>query len=384
MKCFRQVVCVAALLAAGHGFTPGEARAQEIRWRLDYAAARKEAAQKGLPLVIEFGTDNCYWCRRLESDTFTNPGVARTMSEKFIPLKIDANRETRLTEDLRIHSYPTVILADSDGRILGTIEGFQPPDRFHENLQRALARVENPEWMVRDYLVAEKALAVPDYGKAVSMLKHILEDGKVRPIQKKAKDLLAKIEGQAAQDLAKAKQLSDDGNAAEAMKVLTKLVADYPGTGGAAQATALLSRLAKTPEAIAKSRELTAQELLAQAKEYYRTQQFLYCLDYCKRLLEKYGDQEEADHARQLQASIQANPAWMKKSCDELQDQYSNMLFLLADSHLKTGDRQKAIETFQRIAALFPGTRHAEVADVRARQLRGHPTITVEFKKDGE
>jgi hypothetical protein len=58
------------------------------------------------------------------------------------------------------------------------------------------------------------------------------------------------------------------------------------------------------------------------------------------------------------------------------------MLFLLADSHLKTGDRQKAIETFQRIAALFPGTQHAEVAELRARQLRGEPTITVDFQKN--
>src|SRR5437764_368805 len=94
----------------------GTAGAQEVRWRTEYNAARKEAADKGLPLVLDFGTPSCFWCRKLDESTFSDPNVAQLMNEKYVPLKIDAEREHGLVQALRITAYPTVILAASDGK----------------------------------------------------------------------------------------------------------------------------------------------------------------------------------------------------------------------------------------------------------------------------
>ena len=82
---------------------------------------------------------------------------------------------------LRIHSYPTVVLAAPDGKILGTIEGFQDAPRFYENLQRALAAVTNPEWMLRDYQAAGvREYAVLDLrGSRVQWF--VLRDGQFHP-----------------------------------------------------------------------------------------------------------------------------------------------------------------------------------------------------------
>src|SRR5262249_45306929 len=160
------------------------AGAQEVvKWRHDYNVARREAQEKGLPLVLDFGTENCFWCRKLDESTFRDPTVVGVMNERFIPLKIDAEREVKLAQVLRIQSYPTVVLAAPDGKILGTLEGYQDAARFHENLQRALASVSNPEWMLRDYQAATAAIASADYARAVALLKSIGEDGKTRPVQ---------------------------------------------------------------------------------------------------------------------------------------------------------------------------------------------------------
>lgn len=362
-----------------------QALAQEgsINWRHNYAAARKEAKEKGRPIILEFGTKQCYWCKRLEQDTFSNSVVAQTINEHFIPLKIDADLEPTLTQALQVQSYPTTVLADQDGKILGTMEGFHDATRFQEKLLRALALVANPEWMIRDYHAANKALATPDYAKAVTLLKGILEDGKNRPIQSKAKALFETIEQQAAQQLVKGKQLNDKGQPQEAVKVLSEVVRLYSGTKSADQAGEMMTSISSTSPEIAKlPRNQQAVELLAQAKEDYKAGQHLFCLDRCKSLMNDYADLKEAKDAKELHDQIASNPEWMQNACDKMADRLGNMHLLLADSYLKKGKRQEAINTLQNMVKMMPSSQLSEVARVRLNQLNGQPTLTVDFKKN--
>ncbi|MGL6097907.1 MAG: thioredoxin family protein, partial [Fimbriiglobus sp.] len=59
-----------AVVVIGWVATAPAATAQDVRWRHDYAAARREAADSGKPLLLDFGTENCVWCRRLDATTF--------------------------------------------------------------------------------------------------------------------------------------------------------------------------------------------------------------------------------------------------------------------------------------------------------------------------
>lgn len=356
-------------------------QAQTIQWRHDYTSARKEAEKAGKPLILDFGTKSCYWCRRLEVDTLANPTVAKTISNKFIPLKIDAEEHPLLTQRLRITSYPTVILADANGKILGTMEGFQEATRFHENLNRALARVANPEWMIRDYETASNALNIPDYPKAIALLKRILEDGDTRPIQVQSKRLFDQIELQAGTVLERAKRLNDEGQTAEATDTLTKLVRIYPGTDASKRAGVFLTSLANTDVTIAtNNRTARAKELLTQAREDYRSKEYLYCLDRCRKIRTTYGDLEEAMEARQLEDNIKANPAFLESACKDMSKRLRDLQIELADVYLKKGDRQQAMVCLQRVAEQFPGTTEAEAAEYRLAELRGEPMRAVNFQ----
>lgn len=358
----------------------GSVSAQEVKWRSDYNAARREAREKGLPLVVDFITDNCFWCNKLDAHTFTDPGVARLLNEKFIPLKVDARRNTSLVEMLHIHSYPTVLLAAPDGKILGTLEGFMDAARFGEHLHRALAGIENPEWMVRDYQEAVRAVAGSDYGRAVALLKSITEDGKDRPIQSKARQLLSNVEQQAAGRLTRAKQLEDKGQTTDALDTLTELLRAYAGTQAATEGGQMLTVLTAKPEVKVQQQTRRARELLAQAREDYRTQQYLCCMDRCEVLTTTYGDLPEGLEAAQLLTEIKSNPEWMRQACETLTERLGGLYLAMAETWLKKGQPQQAILCLERVLQAFPGTRQAEAAQTRLAQLNGQPTRPAEFK----
>src|SRR5438270_11112187 len=117
---------------------PLRPKAEVLHWRTDYNTARKEAAEKGLPLLVEVGTDECFYCRKLESVTFRDPAVAAMLAGDFIPLKVDANREPALAQALRVQVYPTVVLAGADGKIHAFIEGYLEPARMAEHMKRTV------------------------------------------------------------------------------------------------------------------------------------------------------------------------------------------------------------------------------------------------------
>jgi len=122
----------------------------EIRWRTDYATAIKEAQDRNLPLAIDIGTVNCYWCKKLDESTFRDAKIIGVMNERFIPLKLDGEKEATLVQKLGIVSYPTIVLAAPDKRILDIVKGFEEADKFHSTLQRALSSLTPSDWMVRD------------------------------------------------------------------------------------------------------------------------------------------------------------------------------------------------------------------------------------------
>jgi thioredoxin-related protein len=100
------------------------ASAQDVKWRHDYAAARKEATETGRPLLLGFGTEACFWCKKLDGTTLRDPAVVALLNEKFIPVKVDGGKNPRMTEALGIDGFPTLIVATPDGKVVGRHPGY--------------------------------------------------------------------------------------------------------------------------------------------------------------------------------------------------------------------------------------------------------------------
>jgi len=370
----RQLPCFVLGLGIALALAPS-AHAQDaaptINWRSDYNAARKEAAEKGLPLLIDFMTQSCFWCKELDTRTFSNAGVATTLTEKFIPLKVDAGREPGLASTLGISSFPTVVMASPDGKVLNTVVGFQDASKFTDSLQRALAQVTPPDWMKKDLGLAQKYVAAGDYARAISALKVILDDGKGRPVQAEAETVLADLEKKAAGNLDEARKLQEAGESAKAVEMITETMRTFPGLQATKQATALLTKMATATDFRSKERSKRAQDLLQQARDYYKSKEYIPCLDRCEVLLAGFGDLPEGQEGALLVNDIKANPEWLQSAADTMSERLGGVYLALADSLLKRGQPDRATFYLNRVITAFPGSRLAESAQIRLEQLQG-------------
>jgi hypothetical protein len=357
---------------------PGYAQppAAGITWRSDYNSARKEATDRGLPLLIVVGTDDCFYCRKLEASTFRSPAVTQLSASGFVPLKVDAHREPALAKALRVQVYPTTVLAGADGKIHAFIEGYLEPDRYAEHMRRAVTASATADWMARDFNEAGKAVGAGDYPRAVSLLRGVVKDAGERPVGAKAREVLAGIEQQAAGRLAKARDLERGGAASEAMDELAGLMRTFSGTQAATDAAGMLAGLADRPETREHQRTRLSRDLLATARDDFRAGRYHDCLQRCDQLTVAFADRPEARDAATLAAEVRDNPDRLATACEQMNEKTATMYLTLAESWQRRGNAREAAACLDRVTKLVPGTRQAEQAQVRLAAIQGREPAT--------
>ena len=86
----------------------------KIPWLNDEKLAVQQSRATGKPLLIDFGAEWCAACKELDVHTWTDPVVAQEVSQKFVPLKIDATNEDDQIEALEkkyaVPGLPTVLM----------------------------------------------------------------------------------------------------------------------------------------------------------------------------------------------------------------------------------------------------------------------------------
>ena len=143
------------LLLAGVGLrfgwigTPRSDKPFQIPWIKDEKMAVEQSRASGKPLLIDFFAEWCAACKELDLHTWTDPVVAKEVSDRFVPLKVDATEESAENEHLQqkygVPGLPTVLMmACKDDRppecaVPGEgptrITGFLPPPEMLQRLR---------------------------------------------------------------------------------------------------------------------------------------------------------------------------------------------------------------------------------------------------------
>jgi outer membrane protein assembly factor BamD (BamD/ComL family) len=242
---------------------------------------------------------------------------------------------------------------------------------MHEHMQRLLASLAPTDTMKKDYDNALKWDASGEYPRALAALRTILDDEKAGPLQKSARELLQKIEKRSEIQLGRAKELQDTGKTAEALESLTDMTRQFPGLLASKQATELIGKLVQNNAQLkVEQRNKRVTELLTQARDFYKSKDYIPCLDRCELILSNYGDLPEGQHAFALAAEIKNNPEWLQNAADVMTDRLGGLYLALADSYLKRGEVQRAEFYLKRVVQAFPGSRLAESAQIRLTQLQ--------------
>ena len=93
-------------------------------------------------VLLDFETDWCVWCDRLDADTYTDERVIEFAKQNLISKKIDAEKDSgpEQKKKYRVRGYPTILLLDTDGNEIDRIVGYRPPDEFLNELNRIKSR----------------------------------------------------------------------------------------------------------------------------------------------------------------------------------------------------------------------------------------------------
>lgn len=125
------------LLALGAGF----AQAQ-VRFETKSTDAVREMAVKAEKLVfIDLYATWCPPCRMMEQKVFSLKEVGDFMDRFFIAAKYDVDKTTgkQLLRKYGSGAIPLYLVFDTEGELLGRIQGAADADTFVENLRAILA-----------------------------------------------------------------------------------------------------------------------------------------------------------------------------------------------------------------------------------------------------
>jgi thiol-disulfide isomerase/thioredoxin len=96
----------------------------DIAWETDYNTAVSRSRATGKPLFIDFYTDWCGVCKRLDAEGFPDPRV-QNLARGFVMLRLNADGSgAPVARAFDIHSYPTLVFASSRGRLMNRSSGY--------------------------------------------------------------------------------------------------------------------------------------------------------------------------------------------------------------------------------------------------------------------
>jgi thioredoxin-related protein len=98
-------------------------------WTMDFDAAVKLAADKKLPMMLNFtGSDWCGWCKLMDKGVFAEEEWQKFAADNVVLVTIDfpkdktivpekyVSRNNELKDQFGVRGYPTYVVLDSDGK----------------------------------------------------------------------------------------------------------------------------------------------------------------------------------------------------------------------------------------------------------------------------
>jgi thiol-disulfide isomerase/thioredoxin len=106
------------------------AHASDVAWTKDAATAFATAKKSHKLVMVDFYTDWCVWCKRLDAGAYKDPKVV-ALTGQLVPLKSDAEKEGKdMAKKYGVNGYPTILFLNADGTLVSKLVGYQPAPDF--------------------------------------------------------------------------------------------------------------------------------------------------------------------------------------------------------------------------------------------------------------
>lgn len=119
---------------------------REVQTQQAWEQALADAKSDGKLVFIDFYTDWCGWCKRMDQDTYADPNVASYYNQAFINIKVDAEKGfgPNLAQTFEVSGFPYFAFVNDKGSLNSSTSGYRKPDAFIQFAKMAV-KSEN-EW----------------------------------------------------------------------------------------------------------------------------------------------------------------------------------------------------------------------------------------------
>lgn len=103
----------------------------------DFNTALATAKKEKKPVFIDFYTDWCGWCKKMDKETYTDPGIQKQIKEGWVAMKIDAEDDSKkgtfngksmthreISQFFKVKGYPSFLFIDKDGKPVTVESGY--------------------------------------------------------------------------------------------------------------------------------------------------------------------------------------------------------------------------------------------------------------------
>ena len=132
-------VVVSAVFVCESMAAPPTAK-KAMKWQTDLQEAHKISVKEKRPMLIVFGAPSCVYCKKLESEHFTDHKFVEYVSDRFVVVKLDYSVEEnqKAAKVLEVKNLPTSVVLSPEADLLGTVVGYVPLDKYKKSLETAL------------------------------------------------------------------------------------------------------------------------------------------------------------------------------------------------------------------------------------------------------
>jgi thioredoxin 1 len=140
-------IVVITVLAAGVAlisYARNNSSHDRVAWRYSYNQANIEATDSDKPLLVYFTADWCGPCKQMKAWVYSDPAIAGSIEEGFVPVKVDLTSDglpdQHLAERYGVQAIPTLLTLTSKGIPISMSSGYLTKEEFMNWLDNATER----------------------------------------------------------------------------------------------------------------------------------------------------------------------------------------------------------------------------------------------------
>ena len=112
-----------------------------IVWGENYATGMGQAKDQNKAVLLAFTTTWCTYCNQMKKTTYKDDKVKALVEDRFVPIYLDAEKETALAEKYGVYGLPAFYVLKPDGTTVESFSGYYDAGAFAGVLEKALGDV---------------------------------------------------------------------------------------------------------------------------------------------------------------------------------------------------------------------------------------------------